>query len=404
MAFALLSVVGARQLQLPRAERQALARRCERGGWDLPDECRRAVPCDLRAFDPGPKFNRDVLKNSRERAWAKNNVDAPNRHFQNGVEWWVHRALPRATSNVSALAGATRVFVASYYSYMFIFAPHVTDKANAALSRALGPTWHKRPEHYAVGHGHPGACPSATVGALRLTVDTDSSCGSTRAPLPVPYVVSRPQWLVSAKPAFPPNRSTLVFMRCHLPRTYIETRSVRRMLLKRLAGQPGVLLEAATSKPGASYEPHAAYLHKMTHATFCLAPRGDTASSKRIYEAIAAGCIPVIIADSLRLPFRRRLRWEAFSLRVREADVLADPRRLLAQLRAMPEAKVARMQRALLRARPSFLWHLDPTRRSAVDAILEEMCDGADRAAPWDASKGGVSRPPSAKGKGSWLG
>jgi len=30
----------------------------------------------------------------------------------------------------------------------------------------------------------------------------------------------------------------------------------------------------------------------------------------------ALGCIPVIIADDLRLPFARRLQWDAFSVRV----------------------------------------------------------------------------------------
>ena len=45
----------------------------------------------------------------------------------------------------------------------------------------------------------------------------------------------------------------------------------------------------------------------------------------RIYEAIAAGCIPVIIADRLQLPFARRLAWPSFSVRIAEAEALADP-------------------------------------------------------------------------------
>ena len=46
---------------------------------------------------------------------------------------------------------------------------------------------------------------------------------------------------------------------------------------------------------------------------------------RRIYEAIAAGCIPVIIADRLQLPFARRLKWPSFSVRISEAEALADP-------------------------------------------------------------------------------
>ena len=48
-------------------------------------------------------------------------------------------------------------------------------------------------------------------------------------------------------------------------------------------------------------------------------------TSRRIYEAIAAGCIPVIIADRLQLPFARRLAWPTFSVRISEAEALADP-------------------------------------------------------------------------------
>ena len=92
--------------------------RCEVEGWSIEPRCRRTLPCDLRAYDPGASFHRDVIDKSRPREWAKNNVDAPNRFFQNGIEWWLHRALPPATSNVSALEGAQRVFVTAYFSYM----------------------------------------------------------------------------------------------------------------------------------------------------------------------------------------------------------------------------------------------------------------------------------------------
>lgn len=202
-----------------RAERReendpALVRTCERGDWSTPAECRRSLPCDLRAFDPGPAYNREVIQKSQPREWATNNVDAPNRYFQNGIEWWLHRALPPATPNASALTGARRVFVASYFSYMFIFAPHKVDSPEpspdpdtlfifisisvsispnptrtptrpssrqvegslAATSRGLGGAWRADPTHYVVAHGHPGACVAGTKAQTRLLVDACSSC------------------------------------------------------------------------------------------------------------------------------------------------------------------------------------------------------------------------------------
>ena len=72
----------------------------------------------------------------------------------------------------------------------------------------------------------------------------------------------------------------------------------------------------------ASYQPHEAYLQRMLRAVFCLAPRGDTASSRRVYESIAAGCIPVIISDKLSLPFASRLSYADFSVRFGEQEAL----------------------------------------------------------------------------------
>ena len=40
-------------------------------------------------------------------------------------------------------------------------------------------------------------------------------------------------------------------------------------------------MEAATSTKNASYQPHRLYLQRMLTSRFCLAPRGDSASSRR---------------------------------------------------------------------------------------------------------------------------
>ena len=85
------------------ADADALASRCDAIELNPPPECRRPLPCDLRAFDPGPRFNAFVTagRYGKSRKWAENNVDPANRHFQNGVEWWVHRALAH-TAQISA--------------------------------------------------------------------------------------------------------------------------------------------------------------------------------------------------------------------------------------------------------------------------------------------------------------
>ena len=311
----------------------------------------------------------------KSRKWAENNVDPANRHFQNGIEWWVHRALAHtAQTSASKLSGAKRVFVAAYFSYLFIFAPHLAGQAVKRTESELGRQWWSDPGHFAVAHGHPGSCIASTSRAVRLLVDADLSCGDSRRVVPVPYVVSHPAWLVAA--SLPPTeRATLLFFRGHLPRSSIDTKNVRRFLMRKLAGQPGVVIEAATAIRNASYQPHEAYLQRMIRSTFCLAPRGDTASSRRVYESIAAGCIPVIIADKLQLPFEKRLHYPDFTLRVAESEALARPMKLLKRLRAMPIERIRKMQAKLLEVRPAFLWHTDPSRPSAVDQILIDMCE-----------------------------
>ena len=352
-----------------------------RGVWDLPQRCRRTLPCDIRAFDPGARFNRDIVRPGRVKQWAKHNIDPANRHFQNGVEWWVQRALPPATRDATQLHGAHRVFVAAYFSYMWIFGSHLAQPAAEAARAKLGPRWRGQPERYVVAHGHPGSCIAPTEQAVRLVVDADLSCGSSARPIPVPYVVSRPRWLVAA--SLPDevldeaHRTTLLFFRGHLPRHYVSRgASLRGDLFRQLQGQPGIVMEAATSTKNASYQAHDLYLKRMMRSSFCLAPRGDSASSRRLYEAVATGCIPVIIADRLQLPFSRRIDWSRFSIRLSERDAVADPLSIVRAVRAVSPTRVASLRAALLEARPHFLFHLDPSRPSAVDQILQDICAG----------------------------
>ena len=44
---------------------------------------------------------------------------------------------------------------------------------------------------------------------------------------------------------------------------------------------------------------------RTRNATFCLVPRGYTASSRRFYEALSMGCVPVLLSERFPLPFTR---------------------------------------------------------------------------------------------------
>ena len=59
---------------------------------------------------------------------------------------------------------------------------------------------------------------------VRMVVDNDL-CGDAPMDVPVPYVVSFPQWLVA--PQIPEHpRTTWLFFRGHLPKSYIDRTQV----------------------------------------------------------------------------------------------------------------------------------------------------------------------------------
>ena len=76
-------------------------------------------------------------------------------------------------------------------------------------------------------------------------------------------------------------------------------------------------------EPQAVEEMYARFRQGLSHTKFALCPRGASASSIRLYEAMEAGCAPVIVADDLVLP--QGPDWEAFCVRVPEAEVASIP-------------------------------------------------------------------------------
>uniref|UniRef100_A0ACD5TSS8 Uncharacterized protein n=1 Tax=Avena sativa TaxID=4498 RepID=A0ACD5TSS8_AVESA len=63
------------------------------------------------------------------------------------------------------------------------------------------------------------------------------------------------------------------------------------------------------------------YRSEMARSIFCLCPLGWAPWSPRLVESVLLGCVPVIIADKIRLPFPSALRWPDISLQVAEKDI-----------------------------------------------------------------------------------
>ncbi|KAL7084931.1 hypothetical protein ACP275_14G252800 [Erythranthe tilingii] len=65
----------------------------------------------------------------------------------------------------------------------------------------------------------------------------------------------------------------------------------------------------------------AGYQSEIARSKFCLCPLGWAPWSPRLVESVALGCVPVIIADGIRLPFPSAVPWAEISLTVAENDV-----------------------------------------------------------------------------------
>lgn len=76
-------------------------------------------------------------------------------------------------------------------------------------------------------------------------------------------------------------------------------------------------------KPDVKSREKEEYTRVMQQSKFALCPRGTGPSSLRIWEAFAAGVVPVIIADDLCLP--TGINWPECSIRLAENEVKAIP-------------------------------------------------------------------------------
>ncbi|KAK3135381.1 hypothetical protein QOZ80_5BG0418230 [Eleusine coracana subsp. coracana] len=85
------------------------------------------------------------------------------------------------------------------------------------------------------------------------------------------------------------------------------------------------------------------YYQDLQRAVFCLCPLGWAPWSPRLVEAVVFGCVPVIVADDIVLPFADAIPWEEIALFVAEEDVP----RLDTILASVPPEAVLRKQRLL---------------------------------------------------------
>lgn len=157
---------------------------------------------------------------------------------------------------------------------------------------------------------------------------------------------------------------------------YFLCRGARASVWENFKDNP--LFDISTEHPTTYYE-------DMQRAIFCLCPLGWAPWSPRLVEAVIFGCIPVIIADDIVLPFADAIPWEDIGVFVAEKDVP----KLDTILTSIPTEVILRKQRLL--ANPSMKQAmLFPQPAQSRDAF-HQILNGLARKLPHD--KGTFLRP-----------
>lgn len=80
----------------------------------------------------------------------------------------------------------------------------------------------------------------------------------------------------------------------------------------------------------------------MQHSVFCLQPPGDSPTRKSFYDAIIAGCIPVLFKDhrQVNYPFQERLDYQKFTVTLSYSDIDRKGRLVRDLLERIPKTEI----------------------------------------------------------------
>ena len=119
-----------------------------------------------------------------------------------------------------------------------------------------------------------------------------------------------------------------------------------------------------------------AYGDHISRSVFCLCPRGDTRSSRRLFDAVAAGCIPVMTRSQARpgnAPFADSLDYSGFAVLLEE-DAFSTREKVATftdALQGYDRGTILEKRHALLRAREVLVYGYS-TGESFEDMLFSE--------------------------------
>lgn len=150
------------------------------------------------------------------------------------------------------------------------------------------------------------------------------------------------------------KRPNTIFFRGRKPKRCRIGDPVRNVTMDLQHVIPGSIIE-----PGHADTPEQ-YIHEITQAKFCLVMSCDDVQTSRFVDSLAAGCLPVVIADGWDIvakPFAEHINYDTFTIKIPESLWLADPVGSAHWIYHWPDVKLRRMHAALYEARNALLWN-----------------------------------------------
>ena len=108
------------------------------------------------------------------------------------------------------------------------------------------------------------------------------------------------------------------------------------------------------------------------HSTFCAILGGDTRASKRFFDAVTSGCIPVTFDPLLMLPFMTSIPYENFVVRAPFIQSSNEVRETIRIIQNISDDRVIEMQK-WMKQYSSYLSYLSEIRPNAVDMIVDRL-------------------------------
>lgn len=133
-----------------------------------------------------------------------------------------------------------------------------------------------------------------------------------------------------------------------------------------LPGKPAPCSDALRSNCK-SARSAAAFRSRIASAKFNLLLRGDSPTSRRLYDGVASGAVPVLVSDliwALGLPFQCLVPWRDLAVTVAEAAFVSEAgaNGTLSNLSQLEPAILERMQRLSNAHRRDLIWNLEGSR------------------------------------------